>query len=58
MSLDDVKNGDGVTASEEVLDDVSADETAAANDEVDVSGLGRHQSQLSKSRHSHFGHFP
>ena len=42
VSLDDVKDRDDVAASEELFDDVSTDETAPANDQVHVFGLGRH----------------
>ena len=42
MSLDNVEGRDDVATRGEPFDDVSTEETAATDDEVDVFGLGRH----------------
>ena len=59
VSLDDVKDRDDVATSDELFDDVSTDEPAPTDDQVDVFVLGRHYCRCScypvlVSRHSHF----
>ena len=56
MSLDDVKDRDDVATREEFFDDVSTDETTAADDQIDVLGLRRHFAGQ-QSRHSHFAFY-
>lgn len=52
VSLNDVEGGNDIAASNEVLDDVSTDETTSTDDEVDVLVLGRHvaRERMSGSR--------